>query len=121
VHRSSMMYRHGDWQLQPVFQIYQHQDYRDVLEAMVPIFGCGQVRPKGPKSSVLTYAVESLRNLETAIVPFFEKYPLVVKGADFRAFAVIVRWMRRKEHLTESGFEQLVTPCVWHECQRQAA
>ena len=46
---------------------------------MVPIFGCGRVRPKGPKSSVLTYAVESLRDLEAAIVPFFEKHPLVVK------------------------------------------
>ncbi len=69
VHRSSMMRRHGGWHLQPVFQIYQHQAYREVLEAMVAIFGCGQVRPKGPKSSVLTYAVESLQNLETAIVP----------------------------------------------------
>jgi LAGLIDADG endonuclease len=108
VHRSSMMDRYGGWQLQPVFQIYQHQDYREVLEAMVPIFGCGRVRSKGPKSSVLTYAVESIRNLETAIVPFFEKHPLVVKGADFRAFAAIVRSMRRKEHLTESGFEHLV-------------
>jgi hypothetical protein len=31
-----------------------------------------------------------------------------VKGADFRAFAAIVRSMRRKEHLTPSGFESLV-------------
>jgi hypothetical protein len=103
-----MMYRHGGWQLRPVFHIYQHQDHREVLEAMIPTFGRGRVRSKGPRSRVLTYAVEALRDLETAIVPFFERYPLVVKGVDFGAFAAIVRSMRRKEHLTRSGFEQLV-------------
>ncbi len=49
---------------------------------------------------MLTYAVDALRDLEAAIVPFFEQYPLVVKGDDFTAFAAIVRSMRRKEHLT---------------------
>ena len=90
------------------FHIYQHSDRRDVLEAMVPFFGCGRIRPKGPKSSVLTFAVDSLRNLEVAILPFFEKYPLVVKRKDFEAFAAIVRSMRLKEHLTSEGFERLV-------------
>jgi LAGLIDADG endonuclease len=108
VHRSSMMHRHGGWQLQPVFQIYQHSDHRDVLEAMVPFFGCGRIRPKGPKSSVLTFAVDSLRNLEAVILPFFEEYPLVVKQKDFEAFAAIVRSMRMKEHLIRPGFERLV-------------
>src|ERR1700680_2807198 len=98
----------GGWQLQPAFQIYQHRDHREVLEAMVPTFGCGRVRPKGPRSSVLTYSVEALRDLETAVLPFFEEHPLVVKREDFCRFAAIVRSMRRKEHLTRSGFEQLV-------------
>src|SRR5271165_3236119 len=84
VHRSPMMHRYGGWQLHPVFHVYQHQDHREVLEAMVPIFGCGRVCPKGPRSSVMTYAVESPRDLETAVVPFFEQYPLVVKKTDFR-------------------------------------
>ena len=75
---------------------------------MIPTFGCGRIRSKGPRSSVLTYVVESLRDLETAFVPFFESYPPVVKNADFGAYAAIVRSMRKKEHLTRSGFEQLV-------------
>jgi hypothetical protein len=108
VHRNSMMHRHGGWQRHPVFHIYQHQDHREILEAMVPIFGCGRVRSKGPSSSVLTFAVDGLRDLEAAVVPFFERYPLVVKDRDFRAFAAIVRSMRTKEHLTEVGFERLV-------------
>jgi hypothetical protein len=108
VHRSSMMDRHGGWQLQPVFHIYQHQDHRDVLEAMVPTFGCGRIRPKGPRSSVLTFSVEALRDLESAVIPFFEQHRLIVKSDDFEAFAAIVRSMRKKEHLTRSGFERLV-------------
>ena len=108
VHRSPMMRRHGGWQLQPSFHVYQHQDHRRVLEAIVAIFGCGRVRPKGPKSSVLAFTVDGLRDLETAVLPFFEEYPPVVKGEDFRAFAAIVRSMRSKEHLTRSGFERLV-------------
>ena len=40
--------------------------------------------------------------------PFFEAHPLVVKRDDFSAFADIVRSMRRKEHLTKTGFERLV-------------
>ncbi len=108
VHRSTMMRRHGGWQLQPVFHIYQHQDHRDVLEAMIRVFGCGRLRPKGPNSSVWTFAVDGLADLERAVIPFFERYPPVVKQRDFEAFSHIVRSMRRKEHLSRSGFEHLV-------------
>ncbi len=31
-----------------------------------------------------------------------------MKGSDFTAFAIIVRAMRAKEHLTSDGFERLV-------------
>jgi LAGLIDADG DNA endonuclease family protein len=108
VHRSSMMRRHGGWQLQPVFHIYQHRDHRDVLEAMIAVFGCGRVRPKGPNSDVWTFAVEGLQRLESAVLPFFELHPPVVKKNDFDAFALIVRAMRQKEHLSSRGFERLV-------------
>src|SRR5580704_5443420 len=108
VHRNSLMHRHGGWQLLPVFHIYQHEDHREILEALVPIFGCGRIRSKGPNSNVLTFAVDGVRNLEAAVLPFFEKYPPVVKQTDFKAFADIVRSMRMKEHLTSAGFERLV-------------
>ena len=98
----------GGWQLHPVFHVYQHVRYRAVLEELIPFFGCGRLRPKGPKSSVLTYAVDSLRDQEDHVLPFFEHYPLVVKQADFGNFAAIVRMMRRREHLTAAGFERTV-------------
>ena len=108
VHRNPFVRRTRGWQLHPTFQVYQHERHRAVLEDVVSFFGCGHIRPKGPKSSVLTYAVDSLRDLEEGILPFFEQHQLVVKAADFRLFAEIVRSMRRKEHLTPAGFERAV-------------
>jgi hypothetical protein len=108
VHRNSFMHRHGGWQLQPAFQVYQHQDHRWVLEALRAHFKCGYVRAKGPKSSVLTYSVTALRDLSAVTVPFFEENRLLVKSEDFRAFASVVRAMQRKEHLTDVGFERIV-------------
>lgn len=108
VHRSTAMKRHGGWQLQPTFQVYQHQDHVDVLRAMRGFFGYGSIRSKGPNSSVACFAVESLWHLEAAVVPFFEAHPLHVKQRDFLGFAEIVRSMRLKEHLSPVGFERLV-------------
>ena len=108
VHQNPFVRQTRGWQLRPTFQVYQHERHREVLEDVISFFGCGRIRAKGPKSSVLTYAVDSLRDLEEGILPFFETHQLVVKAADFRLFAEIVRSMRRKEHLTPTGFERAV-------------
>ena len=96
------------WQINPVFHVYQHGMHRAVLEELVTFFGCGRIRPKGPGSNVLTYAVDSMRDLERYVLPFFESHPLVVKQRDFEAFAAIVRLLRSQEHFTPDGFERAV-------------
>ena len=106
--RIHSLHRHGGWQIQPVFHVYQHRDHGDVLDELRSFFGCGTVRSKGSKSDVLTYSVSSLSLLLCVIVPFFEEHELRVKAGDFRAFAAIVRAMRNREHLTEVGFEKVV-------------
>ena len=108
IHRNPHVRQTRGWQLHPVFQVCQHERHRAVLEELKTTFGCGSIRPKGPHSSVSTYAVDSLRDLEDVIVPFFERHPLRVKRSDFLSFAIIVRAMRAKEHLTSDGFERLV-------------
>ena len=120
IHRNLNAVSTGGWQLHPVFHVYQHEAHRAVLEALVPFFGCGSVRSKGEGSAVWTYAVDSLRKLESIIVPFFEHHPLVVKRADFDRFAAIVGAMRRREHLTHDGFEQAVRLCLHDERAWQA-
>jgi LAGLIDADG endonuclease len=106
VHRNPHV-RRTAWQLQASFQVYQHEASRAVLEAIVQFFGCGRIRPKGPKSRVLTYSVWNLGDLEERVLPVFERHPLQVKGGDFQKFAEIVRSQRRKEHLDQDGFERI--------------
>jgi hypothetical protein len=108
VHRNAMVRSTGGWQLQPSFHAYQHADHHHVLEEMATFFGCGHIRPKGPKSHVLTYSVDSRQELTAAVIPFFERHPLVIKHRDFRLFADIVSAMNRREHLEPAGFERLV-------------
>ena len=107
VHRNPHVRRTRGWQLQAVFQAYQHEDHREVLDRLKSFFGCGRVTPKGPNSKVLTYSVWALGELQEKILPFFERHPLLIKQPDFERFADIVRSMRRKEHLTAEGFERL--------------
>jgi LAGLIDADG endonuclease len=108
VHRNPNARTTGGWQLHPVFHVYQHVRYRATLEKLIPFFGCGRLRSKGPKSEVWTFAVDALRDQEDHVLPFFERYPLEVKESDFRNFAAVVRLMRRREHLTTGGFERAV-------------
>jgi hypothetical protein len=108
LHRNPFIRSTRNWQLLPAFHVYKHQDHRAVLEALVPFFGCGSIRSKGPRSNVLTYVVGRRVDLEERIIPFFERNLLVVKRNDFQAFADIVRSLGRKEHLTPAGFERLV-------------
>ncbi len=98
---------HG-WQLTPVFQVYQHQAYRVVLEGLRDYFGCGWIRPKGPASSVLTYGVQSRKELLTTVIPFFEQHRPIIKADAFDAFATIVRSLAVKAHVGREGFESLV-------------
>ena len=108
VHKNPLVRRTRGWQLLPTFHAYQHVSHQDVLEELVSFFGCGRVRPKGPNSDVLTYSVHGLQALVEHVIPFFERYRLVVKLEDFERFAQIVRAMRAKEHLESAGFERLV-------------
>jgi hypothetical protein len=97
------------WLIGPVFQVYQHQDNAGILEAIRLFFGCGRVVPKGPRSSVLTYSVYRRSDLESVIIPFFERNPLVSrKHDDFLKFKEVVRLMQLKEHQTACGFRRIV-------------
>jgi len=46
VHRNPVYAkRTNGWQLHPVFQAYQHQRHRAVLEGLQRFFACGRIRP----------------------------------------------------------------------------
>ena len=107
IHRHLGVRSYG-WQINPVFQVSQHRDVRHALDALIPFFGCGFVRSKGPQSRVLTFGVGRRQDLRERIIPFFEAHPLVVKDRDFRLFVEISDLMERKLHFTTEGFEHIV-------------
>jgi len=42
------------------------------------------------------------------VIPFFDKYPLVVKKESYQKFRTIVQMMQQKEHFTREGFTRIV-------------
>jgi LAGLIDADG DNA endonuclease family protein len=97
------------WLVAPCFQAYQHRDNVEILEALQRFFGCGRISAKGPNSSVMTYSVYRRQDLESVIIPFFERYPLVSrKHLDFLKFSEVVRLMQNKAHQTEEGFQRII-------------
>src|SRR5437762_2505246 len=46
-HQNPFVKRTRGWQVNPVFQVSQHEKYRAVLEELQAFFGCGRVRTKG--------------------------------------------------------------------------
>ena len=109
VHRNPRFARRtGGWQLTATFQVSQHVRERRLLERIRAHFGCGALYHKGPNSSVMTYSVTKLSDLDERIIPFFEKHRLLVKDGDFHKFATIVRSMRLREHHHPDGFDEIV-------------
>jgi hypothetical protein len=109
IHPHPSTHRPTRWLIAPCFQAYQHRDNVEILEAIEAFFGCGRISAKGPRSSVMTYSVYRRDDLESAIVPFFERYPLISrKHEDFVKFGEIVRLMQRQAHRTDDGFRRIV-------------
>lgn len=97
------------WLIAPSFHVYQHRDNVEILERLRGFFGCGFVRTKGPNSAVMTYSVYRRTDLETAIIPVFERCPLRSrKQEDFLRFREVVRMMQARAHRTDDGFRQIV-------------
>lgn len=96
------------WMINPCFQVYQHEKHRYILELCKYIFGTGSIYRKSGTHPVLNFSIDSRRSITERVIPFFERYPLIVKEESFNKFKQIVRAMENKEHLTLDGFKRLV-------------
>lgn len=97
------------WMINPVFQVYQHQRHREILETFQEYFGTGKIYRKSGIHPVLTFSIDSRKNLLERVIPFFERYPLLTKSKEFHRFREIVQVMERKEHFTVRGFKRIVS------------
>jgi len=96
------------WMINPVFQVYQHKKYRYALELCKFVFETGRIYRKSGTHPVLNFSVDSRRNIVEKIIPFFDRYPLLVKRESYLKFRQILMAMERKEHHTLDGFKRLV-------------
>ena len=83
------------------------------LYRLQQFFGVGGVienrRLDNHRESVHRYAVRRRDHLMGVVIPFFEKHPLrSAKQEDFEKFAVCVAMMSSQQHLTASGFADIV-------------
>ena len=97
------------WLIHVCFQTYQHEDHRDILELLQKqVFHTGRIYRKSSPYHVFTYTVDNPRNLCEKIIPFFNKYKLIIKDKDFQLFKEVVQMLLDKKHLTESGFKKIL-------------
>ena len=61
IHANPHVRRTRGWQVNPVFQVSQHESHRAVLEALVRFFGVGRVRSKGSLMRLTRSAARCMR------------------------------------------------------------
>ncbi len=94
--------------IDPVFHITQKESSRKVLELIKNTLKCGRIIRKHGQSSTLRFIVDNRRQLAEKILPFFDKYKLIVKSNEFEVFKRIVEGLENKEHATKHGFINLL-------------
>lgn len=100
------------WQVRPEFAVVQGASSRNVLEELIPFFGCGKIfrnrRHDNHREDLFRYCVQRFDDLRTKIVPFFKENPLrTSKRENFEKFAEIIELMALRRHLTVPGIMQI--------------
>lgn len=98
---------------EPKFYLKLIEKDKKILDELKRFFGCGNVyfqkdsRPN--HQHCYRYEVVRRDDLEKIIIPFFRKHPLrfASKRKDFSLFCVLLKRMRRGEHLTKEGLKNL--------------
>ena len=96
------------WMINPCFQVYQHEKNRHILELFQLVFKTGKIYRRSGSHPVLNFSIDSRRNLMEKVLPFFDKYPLIVKKSTYQTFKSILLMMEEKEHFTIEGFKKIV-------------
>ena len=96
------------WQIFPEFVVTQGERSIDSLFIIKKYFDCGKIyinrRKDNHKENICRYCVRSIHELSDKIILFFQKNRLqTAKKSDFGKFVTIIRMIKEKEHLKNSG------------------
>ena len=81
------------------------------MQKFQSFFGVGNISvTKNENRNSVRYVVTSIKDLNNAIIPHFDEYPLFTqKKADFLLFKQAIALINNKEHLTKEGILKLVS------------
>ena len=103
----SLRHRMG-WEVRPSFSVSQNADRAELLYLMKERWGCGAIRPDR-SDSTLKYEVRNISELTSAVLPHFERHPLMSsKQQDLELFSLVCAAIAAGEHKTQDGFERIV-------------
>ena len=99
--------------VEPRFYLKLIDKDKNILYELKRFFNCGNVyfqKDKRPNhKDCYRYEVANRNDLEKVIMPFFRRYKLKLesKRNDFKIFCEILKRIKKKEHLTDSGLKNL--------------
>ncbi len=94
------------------FSIELRADDYEILHRIMKTIGCGKIYDASYDRygwyPHVTYKIGSTKDMERYLIPFFDRTPLQAKKREvYRIFREIVLMFRRKEHLTDAGFQKI--------------
>ena len=78
-------------QLQPVFNVTQHENGLSILQSFSTMFGIGKPHPKSGSPHIWVYAISGYKNMFKHVFPFYYNYVLAFgcKIPEFEMFHAI--------------------------------
>ena len=94
------------WAVQLVFKITQHSRDAQLLQLIVDFLECGRVERRA--GLACDFTVTSIKDIQSKIIAFFEKYPLLgSKSLKLKDFHEALKIMEAKGHLTDLGLDRI--------------
>jgi hypothetical protein len=98
-------YRQG-FKVNLAFKITQHSRDDQLMRSLIEFLGCGNLFRQN--HDACEYRVTKFLDLTDKIIPLFKKFPILgIKFKDFEDFCKIADMMKKKEQLTEKGFNKI--------------
>lgn len=95
------------WAIKPSLKISLNKKDIALLEKIKNFFGVGKIYKQRENS--VEYRVQSLKDLKI-IISHIDKYPIITeKQVDYELFKKAVNLMLNKEHLTQAGFNKIIS------------
>lgn len=97
-------------QLQPTFNVTQHENGLPILQSFKDLFESGYLVKKSGSDLVWVYTLKGYKNMIEKVIPFVDTYvsPFSCKRHEYDVFKEISLRLNSQEHLTQEGLIKLV-------------